>query len=92
MVQVTIVYVSINSSWMICPSYSQFHNLEMFSVVPSGEELLPHKRMWLSTGETWSGEFKEKKEREKGREGMGGKQRRGKTKKEKIHVCVLHTY
>lgn len=53
---------------------------------------MPLERMWLSTGETWSGELKEKKEREKGREGMDGKQRGGKTKKKNIHVCVCYTH
>lgn len=51
---------------------------------------MPLERMWLSTGETWSGELKEKKEREKGREGMDGKQRGGKTKKKNTCVCVTH--
>lgn len=74
---------SINSSWVVCPSYSQFHNLKMFSVVPSGREvLLPFTRMWLNTGENLvrrelkgkEGERNKRRERkEKGEEsGEGG--------------------
>lgn len=77
---------------MISPSYSQFHNLEMFSVVPGGRSAIAFNRMWLNTGESWSGESgKEKEEREKkGRWGWkesGGGGDKKQRKKKTTHVC-----